>query len=386
MFDMRDELEYKAATAVPAIERAAAALGALAEVGRAGLALSELARRAGLSKSTAHALLATLVARGFVARGRDGRFRLGPALIALGQAAARASDLLEAFLGPGEALAERWGETVELAVAANGGVLVLSAVEGRRRLHAEGRCGVVRAADGSAAARALLGGEAPALWEEAEDGLLELAAPVRDGQGQIRAALSVAGPRERLRPVAAELARDVQAGAAAISGALGAPPAAAGGGPEVGPLSHEELDSFLAGGRLARLSCVRPDGFPHTVPVWYEWDGRVFWIVARARAEWTGYLQANSRVSLAIDESEPPLRRLLAEGLAHFEEPAARGGRWRVVRRRMAQRYLAAPQRGPDAALERVPHVLVRIEPLKMTTWRGLLPHPRYQRGETSIA
>ena len=66
MFDIRDEPENKAATAVPALDRAAAVLGALAEVGRAGLALSELARRAGLSKSTAHALLGALVARGFV--------------------------------------------------------------------------------------------------------------------------------------------------------------------------------------------------------------------------------------------------------------------------------------------------------------------------------
>jgi hypothetical protein len=124
------------------------------------------------------------------------------------------------------------------------------------------------------------------------------------------------------------------------------------------------------------------------VPIWYEWDGRVFWIVGRARAEWTGFLRANPRVSLAIDESEPPLRRLLAEGLAQFEEPGGRGlpgAGWRDVRRRMARRYLPASAPGSDAALERVAHVLVRIEPLKMTTWRGLLPHPRYQE-ENSIA
>ncbi len=43
-----------------------------------------------------------------------------------------------------------------------------------------------------------------------------------------------------------------------------------------------ELDAFLALPNPAVVGTVRPDGSPHTVPTWYEWeDGRV---LARATA------------------------------------------------------------------------------------------------------
>lgn len=79
---------------VPAVITACRILDALAARRSGGATLSELARVLGLSKSTMHGQLATLSAHGLIERDEvTRRFRLGPALVALGTAAARPNDL-----------------------------------------------------------------------------------------------------------------------------------------------------------------------------------------------------------------------------------------------------------------------------------------------------
>ena len=72
---------------VQSVERAFALLEALTEAGPDGMALSNLARSLDVSKSTAYAILQTLLAGGFVADAGAGmarRYRLGMALARLG--------------------------------------------------------------------------------------------------------------------------------------------------------------------------------------------------------------------------------------------------------------------------------------------------------------
>jgi DNA-binding IclR family transcriptional regulator len=68
---------------VAAVDRALALLEAFEEAGPA-LTLSELAHRTGQVKSTVFRIAASLERAGFLRRGDDGRYRLGPALIRLG--------------------------------------------------------------------------------------------------------------------------------------------------------------------------------------------------------------------------------------------------------------------------------------------------------------
>lgn len=70
---------------VPAIDKAARVLRALAEGGRP-MGISELARALRISKGTLRDVLLTLDAYGFVVRDPDTRFRLGPELRALADA------------------------------------------------------------------------------------------------------------------------------------------------------------------------------------------------------------------------------------------------------------------------------------------------------------
>jgi IclR family acetate operon transcriptional repressor len=82
---------------VPAVVGAIKVLSELGRPGEAGATQAELASTTGLSKSTLHNLLSTLEAHEFVRRDPDSRrYRLGPALIPLGNAATRQVKLIRA--------------------------------------------------------------------------------------------------------------------------------------------------------------------------------------------------------------------------------------------------------------------------------------------------
>ncbi|HZW34464.1 MAG TPA: pyridoxamine 5'-phosphate oxidase family protein [Isosphaeraceae bacterium] len=146
-----------------------------------------------------------------------------------------------------------------------------------------------------------------------------------------------------------------------------------------GPLGPTDLARFLAEGRVATLSCLGENGYPYSVPVWYQWEDGRFWVVARAGARWAHCLERNPRVSLAISESSPPLRRVLVEGNA---EPVTGPGsveRIRAIELQMAARYLGPAAASYLAAMPGRARRAFVIVPGKLVTWHGLAPHPRYQ-------
>ncbi len=147
---------------------------------------------------------------------------------------------------------------------------------------------------------------------------------------------------------------------------LDAPPAPA-DWPLAGPIEPAELDQFLDQDLVATLSYLSADGYPATVPLWYVWDGAAFWLVARPGSEWARHVRRDPRVSLAVSESTPPLRRVLARGRLESVEGVA-GPQRRALRARLAACYagLAADPRG----------ALFRLAPDHMIAWRGLLAHP----------
>ena len=74
---------------VQSVERALELLGTLADAGAEGMTLSDLGRSLEVSKSSAYAILQTMLAHGFVADSGEGmgrRYRLGMALARLGDA------------------------------------------------------------------------------------------------------------------------------------------------------------------------------------------------------------------------------------------------------------------------------------------------------------
>ncbi|MEY9861231.1 DNA-binding IclR family transcriptional regulator [Catenulispora sp. GAS73] len=95
----------------PAVDRTVAVLNLLAAHPDTAFSLSELCRRLDINKATAHAMLTALADSGFLLRNpRDKSYTLGPALIALGSAAAaRRLELVEFARAPMQALASATG-------------------------------------------------------------------------------------------------------------------------------------------------------------------------------------------------------------------------------------------------------------------------------------
>lgn len=161
-------------------------------------------------------------------------------------------------------------------------------------------------------------------------------------------------------------------------------------GEKMGGMTPAERNEFLAGPWLARLACLKPDGSPFVVPLWYHWDGIAFYVVGRSRSEWCHHLAADPRCSLVVDEPEPPIRKVICEGTAVIVEaavgPYLENGEkslWnRIGEQHTGPRYLgprAAEYRG---AVNVEPCWTIRIVPRKLTTWQGFGWHARYKHPE----
>jgi IclR family KDG regulon transcriptional repressor len=226
------------------------------------LGVSDVSRALGLKKATTHRLLASLLRRGIVAQNATTRrYRLGMKLWELGQLATSQVDWGERVKPFLQELTDVSGETTHLAVLNDGQVLYVEKVESSRSLRMPSQVGrrlPVHCTGVGKALVAFLPEEVlagllsrrgmPAFTsntitdlerlreelalvrrrgysvddQEIEEGLVCVAAPVRDHTGHVVAATSIAGPSSRLRPETIAIhAAEVVAAANGMSLALG---------------------------------------------------------------------------------------------------------------------------------------------------------------------
>ena len=128
---MADCVVVRPSAPVQSVDRALLLLELLAQAG-GRLPITDLASRSGLSLGTVHRLLASLSARGYVRQDPDRRYALGTSLLPLGDAATR---LLGSWALPFlSQLAERCGETSNLAVLEDDHVVYVAQAPGRHRM------------------------------------------------------------------------------------------------------------------------------------------------------------------------------------------------------------------------------------------------------------
>jgi IclR family transcriptional regulator, acetate operon repressor len=244
---------------VRSVARAVRALELIAEEGELGV--TDLGRGLGVHKATASRLAATLADGGLIERDPvSDRYRLGLGLIRLVGAAMASIDLVRTAHPVLEELADRTRETVNIGVLSGDGVVYLDQVSsahlvastnwvGRRTpLHCTSSGKVFLAHMPEPNRQQLLARPLEALTprtvtdparlrrqldeirvrgyatiqEEIEEGLNAVAAPIRQLNGDVAAALSVSGPSFRVRPVdLARLGRLTIDAAGAISRRLG---------------------------------------------------------------------------------------------------------------------------------------------------------------------
>ncbi|MDO0938452.1 IclR family transcriptional regulator [Streptomyces sp. DG2A-72] len=217
------------------VDRAISVLEILAQRGEAGV--SEVAAEIDVHKSTAFRLLGALEARGLVEQaGERGKYRLGFGIVRLAGAVTGRIDITQQGRPVCERLAEELGETVNIAVlqenyavnlyevrgpgavsaynwvgqltplhATSSGKILLAHLPAKERAALLAGAGLNKVTPRTISAKTKLEknlaearerGYALAM-EELEVGLHAMAAPVRDRNGQVIAALSASGPSYR---------------------------------------------------------------------------------------------------------------------------------------------------------------------------------------------
>ncbi len=181
------------------VERALVLLVAVADHGGT---LTELAREAALSASTASRLLATLAQHGFVRRDPSGRYAGGAKLRQLAAATLGDDPLYELSAPHLEALAAITGETAHLAVAADADrVLYLRGVASPQLVGTAVWTGRTIPRVGTALGAVLDGRLGPggylALAGTVEPEVTSIAAPIHGPGGEIVAAISLLAPTYR---------------------------------------------------------------------------------------------------------------------------------------------------------------------------------------------
>lgn len=228
------------------------------------IGISSLARRLGLGKSTVHRLATTLIEADFLEKNPEtGAYRLGLALFELGALVRRKMDVANEARPYLKVLMEKTGETVHLAVLDHDSVLYINTIASRQAIRMSSTVGSRAPSHCSSEGKVLLAHRGPDFIdsmidhglaactpktivtpqalreelatvrsrgyalddEETEIGLRSLAAPIRTHNGQTVAAISIAGPTQRVsKKVLQGYVADVVAAANAISQRLGYAP------------------------------------------------------------------------------------------------------------------------------------------------------------------
>ena len=168
-----------------------------------GATLSELVDASGIPRATAHRLATALEEHGLLRRDETGRYRLGIALVALGQAAGKDFPLATRARPVLEDLQRATSESVQFYVregAHRRCLISLEATHGLRWIVPEGkRMPLEKGSAGRVLAGAKVGSNG---WiesvEEREVGVASVSAPVIGELGKVIGAVCVSGPLERL--------------------------------------------------------------------------------------------------------------------------------------------------------------------------------------------
>jgi DNA-binding IclR family transcriptional regulator len=154
MATRKTEPTARAQRAVQSIEVGGRLLLALADHPGA-MTLKDLAARAGLSASRAHPYLVSFGRLRLIEQeGDSGRYALGSAALRVGLTCLYQFDPLKAAIPVAQALAERTGHAVALAVWGNFGPTIVRMIEAREPLHVAMRVGTVMSLLGTATGRA----------------------------------------------------------------------------------------------------------------------------------------------------------------------------------------------------------------------------------------
>ncbi|AMO25304.1 IclR family transcriptional regulator [Ramlibacter tataouinensis] len=242
------------------VESVDEALGLLSLVAQApGLGVTELSKRSGITKARAFRLLTTLEERGFVQRQAEAAtYQLGSASLLIGMAAVEQVSLVRQAVKHLEQLGAKFNEDVQVRIRNGLETLCVARWESthdlrfhtpigsRRPLHAGASGKLLLAFAPEAVAAEILAADVPRYTPqtlsrtklsqelgrirkqgysvshgEISADVVAIAAPVRDGSGQVIAAISIAAPASRAPDKGEKFIQPLLGAAQALSAELG---------------------------------------------------------------------------------------------------------------------------------------------------------------------
>jgi PPOX class probable F420-dependent enzyme len=137
-------------------------------------------------------------------------------------------------------------------------------------------------------------------------------------------------------------------------------------------MSIEEARAFLAAGaRTGKLGVVRRDGAPFVVPIWFvvDVDGSVIFNTG-ARTVKGRAIRRDPRVSICVDDEDPPYGYVRVDGVAEVSEAPDEMLPWATA---IARRYMGddlAETYGRRNAV--AGELLVRVRPTRVVALAGI--------------
>ena len=121
-----------------------------------------------------------------------------------------------------------------------------------------------------------------------------------------------------------------------------------------------EIDAFLREPNPAVIATLRPDGSPHSVATWYDWDGELVLVNMEDSRRRLGFMHRDPRVSLTVLDRESWYRHVSLLGRVERleDDPEL------VDIDRLSMRYRGQPHRTRDK-----PRVSAWIRPHAWHAW-----------------
>jgi PPOX class probable F420-dependent enzyme len=86
------------------------------------------------------------------------------------------------------------------------------------------------------------------------------------------------------------------------------------------PMRKKDIEKMLKKPHVAVVAVTAPDGSPHAVPTWYEYDEGQIRFHTGAEAFKYKCLVRDPRVTLVVDTKKAPYKTVVLKGRATFEE------------------------------------------------------------------
>jgi PPOX class probable F420-dependent enzyme len=136
-------------------------------------------------------------------------------------------------------------------------------------------------------------------------------------------------------------------------------------------MTAREYENFmLVRARTATLATVRADGRPHAAPIWFDLDGDILVFTTGESTVKGRNMRRDPRVSLCIDEEEPPFHFVVIEGKAELTAEDPDILRWAT---RIGGRYMGAERAEEYGRRNAVAsELLVRVTPQKILAYKNI--------------